>query len=173
MKVLLIFDQVQAGMGGKENPMQPLGGKTMAIGSASMFEAGLKETNGKVVATLFCGDGFFEANTDMVKQKMVGMVKKINPDVVVCGPAFDYKGFGKMAAALTKEINDKTEIPALCAMAEQNVDTIAEYKNLVNIVKMPKKGGIGLSDSLKNICVLANKMAAKEDYTEFKNKVCY
>ena len=173
MKVLLIFDQIQAGMGGKENPMQPLGGKTMAIGSASMLDGGLKEVDGKVVATLFCGDGFFEANTEMVKQKMTAMVKKINPDVVICGPAYDYKGYAKMCAALTKQINDNTDIPALCAMAEQNADTIAEYKKLVNIVIMPKKGGIGLSESLKNICILASDMVSKKDNIEFKNKVCY
>ncbi|MGL4654587.1 MAG: GrdB-related putative oxidoreductase [Sarcina sp.] len=173
MKVLLIFDQIQAGMGGKENAMQALGGKTTVMGSASMLEPALNKVSGKVCATLYCGDGFFEANTDMVKQKMIAMINKIKPDIVVCGPAYDYKGFAKMSAVLTEEINSKTDIPALCAMAEQNSEVITEFKDKINIVKMPKKGGIGLSDSLNNICVLAKEMYDKADCKDLKEKVCY
>ena len=31
MKVMMIFDQTQAGLGGKESPDLPMGGKPMAI----------------------------------------------------------------------------------------------------------------------------------------------
>jgi glycine reductase len=44
MKVVLLFDQTQAGLGGKENPMLPLGGKNMGIGAYNMLEPFLKKT---------------------------------------------------------------------------------------------------------------------------------
>lgn len=173
MKVLMIFDQVQAGQGGKENPNLPLGGKSMAIGSASMLEPALKEVNGKVVACLYCGDGFFKDNRDEVKLKMTAMVKKINPDIVICGPAFNYAGYAEMCAVLAHEINEKTNIPAIAAMSKENEQTILDYKDLVNIVVMPKKGGTGLSESLRNICSLARKKVDGEDISEYLKEICY
>lgn len=173
MKVLMIFDQTQAGLGGKENPNLPLGGKGMAIGSASMLESYLKEVGGKVTACLYCGDGFFRENTEEVKTKMVAMVKKMNPDVVICGPAFNYAGYAEMCAVLANEINNKTDIPAIAAMSKECENAIANYKDIVNIVEMPKKGGIGLSESLRHICKLAQKKAAKEDVAEYTKEICY
>ena len=173
MKVLMIFDQTQAGLGGKENPNLGLGGKAMPIGSASMLEPALKEVDGKVIACLYCGDGFFKANEEDVKMKMVAMVKKMNPDVVICGPAFNYPGYAQMCAVLANEINNKTDIPAIASMSKENEETISAYKDLVNIVVMPKKGGTGLNESLRNICRLAKKKADGEDISEYAKKVCY
>ena len=42
MKVLMIFDQTQAGLGGKESPDLKMGGKPMPIGSCNMFEKTLR-----------------------------------------------------------------------------------------------------------------------------------
>ncbi|RDY27116.1 glycine/betaine/sarcosine/D-proline family reductase selenoprotein B [Romboutsia weinsteinii] len=174
MKVVMIYDQVQAGLGGKEKLDIPLGGKTMAIGSSNMLDAGMKEADGKIVACLYCGDGFFDKNKEEVKAKMVGMVNKIKPDVVICGPAYNYEGYAKMCATLANEISTKTNIPAIAAMSKENEDTINSYKDLVDIVVMPKKGGTGLSEALKNICVLAKKkFDNSSDLEDFKSKVCY
>lgn len=173
MKVLMIFDQTQAGLGGKENPNLPLGGKNMGIGSAAMIEPSLKEVGGKVTACLYCGDGYFKENKEEVRLKMTAMVKKINPDVVICGPAFNYAGYANMCAVLAKDINEKTGIPAIAAMSKENEKTIEEYKEFVNIVKMPKKGGTGLTESLKNISVLAKKLFDEEDISDYVKNICY
>ena len=173
MKVLMIFDQTPAGLGGKENPNLPLGGKMMPIGSASMLEPALKAEDGKVVATIYCGDAFFAEHEEEVTRKVVGMTKKINPDVVICGPAFNYKGYAAMAAKLAKAIEKEADIPAIAAMSQENDETIANFKDVVNIVKMPKKGGTGLTDSLKNICKLAHKKANKENIEDLVKTICY
>ena len=173
MKVLMIFDQIQAGMGGKERADLPLGGKKGAIGSVPMIEKHLKKVEGEVIACLYCGDRYFKENEEEAAKKMTAMVKKLNPDVVICGPAYNYKGYAHMCAVIAKEINEKTDIPVVAAMSQENEDTISKYKNLVNIVRMPKKGGIGLNESLNNICVLARKMYNKEDISELKENICY
>lgn len=173
MKVLMIFDQIQAGMGGKENAHQALGGKMMPIGSASMLEPALKAEDGKVIATIYCGDAFFAENEEEVTRKVVGMTKKINPDVVICGPAFNYKGYASMSARLAKAIEANSDIPAVAAMSQENDETIAEFKDSVNIVKMPKKGGTGLNDSLRHICQLAHKKVNKENIEDLVKTICY
>ena len=52
MKVLMVFDQTQAGLGGKESPDLAMGGKPMAIGSCHMLEKTLTDMGGSICATL-------------------------------------------------------------------------------------------------------------------------
>ncbi|WP_339076189.1 GrdB-related putative oxidoreductase [Clostridioides difficile] len=136
-KIVMILDQIQAGAGGKEKSNIPPAGKSSPLGPGVMMEQFLNES--KVIATLFCGDEFFVNNQEEVTSKMIAMVKKLNPDVVICGPSFNYENFSKMSAILSKNINDKTDIPAFAAMSEENIDVINEYKNDICIVKTPKK----------------------------------
>ncbi|MGL5415892.1 MAG: GrdB-related putative oxidoreductase [Clostridium sp.] len=174
MKIVMIFDQVQAGLGGKENPDLALGGKSISIGAASMLEENFKEIDAKVIGCLYCGDGFFNKNEELVKSKIVGMIKKLGADVVICGPAYDYKGYGRMCGVLANEINENTNAIAIAAMSKENENTIEMFKDKVDIVKMPKKGGIGLSNSLKNLCVLGRKKKDNtSDLNSFINEVCY
>ena len=154
-KIVMILDQIQAGAGGKEKSNIPPAGKSSPLGPGVMM------------------DPFFVNNQEEVTSKMIAMVKKLNPDVVICGPSFNYENFSKMSAILSKNINDKTDIPAFAAMSEENIDVINEYKNDICIVKTPKKGGIGLNDSLNNICKLAKAIANKEDITLMKEEFCY
>lgn len=173
MKVLMIFDQIQAGMGGKENPNLPLGGKNGSLGAATTLEPHLKKVNGEILACLYCGDGYFASNQDEVALKMTAMVKKLAPDVVICGPAYNYQGYANMCARVAYEISSKLNMPCVAAMSEENTDTLSQYKNLIHIVKMPKKGGIGLNDSLEHIAVLASQIFKNEISEEYISKVCY
>ena len=58
-------------------------------------------------------------------------------------------------------------------MSQENEGLIEKYKNDLHIVKTPKKGGIGLNDSLKNICKLAKALSNKEDIKMLKEEICY
>ena len=72
-----------------------------------------------------------------------------------------------------KKIKEETNIEAFAAMSEENSELINEYKNNLYIVKTPKKGGIGLNDSLKNICKLAKSLSNKEDVSDLTKEICY
>ena len=77
------------------------------------------------------------------------MAKKLEADVIVCGPAFNYERFGEMCGYLVKFLKEHTDIPCVGAMSEDN-PKYNEYKDL-DLVKTPKKGGVGLNESLRNI----------------------
>ncbi len=70
----------------------------MGIGSCEMFTRFLDQQGGKVIATLYCGDGTFLAEPELNAKKFAAMAKKFNPDVVICGPCFNYANYGIMAA---------------------------------------------------------------------------
>jgi len=173
MKLVLILDQIQAGAGGKEHADEPMHAKAGPIGSAKMFESIFKELDIKVIGTLYCGDAYYAQNTKEVQAKMVGMVKKLQPDAVLCGPAFNYEGYAKMAAELTYQIQEQCAIPVVAACSQENESVIQEFKDKIHIVKMPKKGGIGLTDSLKNMSTILYKMYKKEDIKNLKETNCF
>ena len=76
MKIVMIYDQIQSGKGIKDDHMVPLGLVKESCGPAIMMEPFLKQVNGHVVCCLYCGDGFYEANSDEVSRKLCAMVEK-------------------------------------------------------------------------------------------------
>ncbi|MDE6953203.1 MAG: glycine/betaine/sarcosine/D-proline family reductase selenoprotein B [Erysipelotrichales bacterium] len=167
MKVLMIFDQTQAGLGGKESAELPLGGKMMAIGSCNMFERQVKDAGGKIIGTLYCGNQTFMNDPDTVSKKLAAMAKKIKPDVVICGPCFNYGEYGIMAAHTAQVINEHTDIPSFAIMSQECEKAIADYKDKVHILKMPKKGGTGLNQALNQMVMFAKMLVEKQDVNEF------
>lgn len=173
MKVMMVFDQAQAGLGGKESPDLPLGGKPMAIGSCNMFEKILEGMGAHVSATVWCGDGTFAADPETNAKKIAVMAKKLNPDVVICGPCFNYANYGKMAAKTALTINEHLDIPAFAIMSEECTQAIADFKDKVTILKMPKKGGIGLTQALTAMCEFAVMLHEKKDTSAFLEEHAY
>lgn len=172
MEILILLDQIQAGLGGTEHGDLPMGGKTMAMGSADMFEKYLQK-NEKITTTLYCGDAFYLDHKAEVTLKMTAMIKKLSPDAVICGPAFHYENYADMCAAVGSLVNERTDIPVVVAMSKECQSVINQYKVTVDIVKMPKKGGIGLSDALQDILELCRLKVNKQDTTEFKKNKVY
>ena len=172
MKIVMIFDQIQSGLGTKDDTMVPLTGKKEAVGPAVMMQPFLKDVDGHVIACLCCGNGTYLANPDEVSRKLCAMVNKLQPDVVMCGPAFNFADYAAMSARVA-DINATTKARAFAAMSEENADTIAAYKDKVAIVKTPKKGGLGLNDSLKNMCRMARALADGADIESLKKETCF
>lgn len=163
LKVITIYDQVQAGMGTKDDRMVPLGGNNMPIGPSVMMETFLKKIDAKVVACLYCGTGTYSDNKEDVSKKLYEKIQKLHPDVVICGPAFNYVDYAEMCAELTECINKMTDIPAFASMSMENEDVISKYKDKIHIVKCPKKGEAGLNNALENICTVAKLLALHDD----------
>ena len=52
MKIIMIYDQIQSGLGTKDDTMVPLTGKKEPIGPAVMMEPFLNKVDGHVTACL-------------------------------------------------------------------------------------------------------------------------
>jgi Glycine/sarcosine/betaine reductase selenoprotein B (GRDB). len=174
MKVIILLDQIQAGLGGKEKADTELGGKKLAMGAADTIDKTLKKQDSSVMATFFCGTEYYEANSEVVRGKITRMCQKMQPDVLLVGPTYDYADFAKMACEVGLAVQTDSDIPVVAMVAqEKNDDIIAQFKDQLNIVKMPKKGGTGLADSIDRGIELCNKKVQKEDLTEFVTKYCF
>lgn len=173
MKIIMIYDQIQAGAGTKDDKMVPIQGTKSAVGPAVMMEPFLKNVDAKIIACLYCGTGAFNEDPELNTKKFCAMVKKMGADVVICGPCFNFKEYAPMAAYIATAINQTTDIPAITAMAEEMSDVIEQYKDELHIVKMPKKGGTGLNDALRNILQMAKAVADDSDVNAAHSTYCY
>ena len=173
MKMIMIYDQIQAGLGAKDDKMLPLGATRDVVGPAVMMEQYLKQVDAHVIATLYCGNGTYMADPDVVARKLVGMTKKLGADVVVCGPAFNYAEYAEMCGRVAADIDAAGFAHAIAAMSEENAETIERYRGRTHIVRTPKKGGVGLNESLKNICLLAKGLVDGTDVSDLEAKACF
>ena len=130
MKIIMIYDQIQSGAGIKDDHDIPLGAKKEAVGPAVMMEPFLKKVDGKVVACLYCGDGTYLKNPDEVSRKLCAMVNKLKPDVVMCGPCFNYLNYGKIFQYPAKELErlrkEKTILDDEKSIVEVRVEVVED-----------------------------------------------
>ena len=173
MKIIMIYDQIQSGAGIKDDHMVPLGATKDPVGPAVMMEPYLKKVGGRVVACLYCGDGFYEANADEVSRKLCAMVKKLQPDVVICGPAFNYLGYGKMAARVALDIENTVGTRYLRVCPGRMRRRFLLIKTRFTSWRTPKKGGFGLNEALEGMCLLAAAMVNKDREADVAAKYCF
>lgn len=170
-KIILVLNHTQAGMGSDENSHLEPAGKKGAIGPGRTLAPYFKELDCELVATLYCGDDYFLEHEMEVTKKFIGISKKFGAEGVLCGPAMQYDKFGEMSCILAQSFN-KFGIPAAASMSVEN-GAVQTYKEKVPIIKMPKKGGIGLNDSFKNMATFVAALAKHEDTTELKKEICF
>lgn len=174
MKAIIILDQIQSGLGGKERADTPLGGKKLAMGSAETVEKALAKVDGSIMGTFYCGTAYYAENSTLVQDKFAKMATKMGADVVIAGPTYDYPEFSRMAMAIAAHIQDTTDIPVVVASAsEKNADALNEFQDRLTIVKMPRKGGTGLSDAIANLATGCQVMTQGGDLATFKSEFCY
>ncbi len=118
-KVVHYINQFFAGIGGEEKAdIRPelrdgVVGPGMALNAAFAGEA-------EVVATIICGDSYFNENLEEAKAEILEMIKKHNPDMFVAGPAFNAGRYGTACGTICKIVQETLNIPVLTAMYIEN-----------------------------------------------------
>lgn len=161
LRIVQFLNQVQAGLGGDERmDLQPQT-QNGAVGMGTLLKAIAMRSGGDIVGTIICGDNYFLENKEKAIEEITDMIKKFNADVVVCGPALNYKRYGECCGYLTLGIKDKLKIPAFAAMSKDSTGTEL-FRKKIYIIETPNRGGVGLNNSLRKISSLAVKLAKGE-----------
>ena len=174
MKVILIFDSGLAGAGGKSNPNCSLTATREIAGTAMLLDPYFKKIGAEISATLYCGMDYYNQNKDEVVMKMAAMVKKLEPDFVLCGPCFNFPDYSDMAARCAKLISEKTTVKVASMMAIENQEVIAQYKNDITFLLIPMYCGTVLSLSFENLAkFIDTSVNYPENLKVLKEKICY
>ena len=159
MRIAMILNQVQAGVGTKDDVDVTLTATKEALGPGVTLRPMLKEQGKSLLVTIYLGDRTYTNDKEVIHRKIKGMLARLQIDALICGPSFNYPEFSQMCAEIAKDINETTQVKAICAMSQEMQEVISTYKDSLEIVKMPKKGGVGLNQSYEAIGQL---LAAKE-----------
>src|SRR5207253_9904694 len=118
------------GIGGEDKADSPVGVFEEAAGAARGLQSQLGE-NGKVVATIYFGDNYFHEHKDEAKDAIVREIERLEPDIVVAGPAFNAGRYGLAAAEICQAVAQHLGLRCVMGMEPENPGVVAyrEYRN--------------------------------------------
>lgn len=159
IRVVHYINQFYAGIGGEDKADYKPEVREGFVGPG-MGLNGLFKGEAQIVATVICGDSFFNENLDEAKAKVLEMVKKYNPDIFIAGPAFNAGRYGVACGTIAKEVQEKLNIPVLTAMYKENPG-VDLYKKYLYIIET-KNSAVGMREALPKIARLAVKLGKGE-----------
>lgn len=160
IRVVHYINQFYAGIGGEEKADIKPEVREGFVGPG-MGLNGLLKGEAEIVATVICGDSYFNENLDEAKAEVIEMVKKYNPDLFIAGPAFNAGRYGVACGTIAKEVQEKLNIPVLTAMYPENPGADM-YKKFLYIVET-RNSAVGMRDALPKVAKLALKLAKGEE----------
>ena len=160
IKVVHYINQFFANIGGEEKADYPaelrkgeLVGPGMALNQAFGDEA-------EIIATIVCGDSYFNENIETTKAQILQWVKELAPDVFVAGPAFNAGRYGVACGTMAAAVQEELGIPAITGMYEENPGADM-FKNKVYMIAT-KNSAAGMRDAVKKLAPLTLKLAKGE-----------
>lgn len=159
IRVVHYINQFFAGIGGEEKADYKPEVREGVVGPGMALNAGFKG-EAEIVATIICGDSYFNENLEEAKKEIIEMVKKYNPDLFIAGPAFNAGRYGVACGTITDAVQSELGIPVLTGMYEENPGADM-FKKSVYIVST-KNSAAGMRDAVSKMVPLALKLAKNE-----------
>ena len=159
IKVVQYINQFFAQIGGEEMADYKPELRQGPVGPGLAFNAAFGE-DAEIVATVICGDSYYNENLDEAKATVVEMVKSCGADMFIAGPAFNAGRYGVACGSICEEVKNKLGMPVLTGMYVENPGADM-YKNSVYIVET-KNSAAGMRDAVKKMAPLALKLARGE-----------
>lgn len=160
IKVVHYINQFFAQIGGEEKadyPAELRVGEVVGPGMALTASFG---DEAEIIATIVCGDSYFNENLEKAKADILAMVKEQAPDVFVAGPAFNAGRYGVACATIAAAVQEELGIPALTGMYVENPGADM-FKNQVYMIAT-KNNAAGMRDAVTKMAPLALKLAKGE-----------
>jgi len=160
IRVVHYINQFFAGIGGEEKADYKPEVREGVVGPGMALKAGFKD-EAEIVATVICGDSYFNENLEEAKKEVMEMIKKYDPDLFIAGPAFNAGRYGVACGTITEAVQQELGIPVLTGMYEENPGADM-FKKSVYIVST-KNSAAGMRDAVKKMVPLALKLAKGEE----------
>jgi len=115
----------------------------------------------EIVATVICGDTYFNENVEQALEVIIPMIEKHNPDVFVAGPAFNAGRYGMACGAVCKAVQEKMNIPVVTAMYAENPG-VDSFKKDIYILQTGSSAA-DMKKSAPKLADFAIKLGKKEE----------
>lgn len=117
-KIICYVNQFFGGIGGEaEADIKPLI-KDCPIGPAKEIEK--KLVDAQVIKTVICGDNYIGSNTEEAIDTIIEMIKDIEFDIFIAGPAFNAGRYGVACGSICKAVKRVFDVEVYTSMYEEN-----------------------------------------------------
>lgn len=159
IKVVHYINQFYGGIGGEEKADIKPELREGVVGPGMALKAALGK-DAEIVATVICGDSYFNENIDTATAEIISMIEKYNPDLFIAGPAFNAGRYGVACGSICKAVKDKLNIPAITGMYVENPGADM-FKKELYIVETAN-AATGMRTAIPAMSKLALKLANNE-----------
>ena len=160
IKVVHYLNQFFAGIGGEEKADYKPEVRTGVVGPGMALNKEFGD-EAEIVATVICGDSYFNENLKEAQETILKMVKDLQPDLFVAGPAFNAGRYGTACGTICRTVREELGIPVISAMYEENPG-VDMYRKELLIVKTTDSAA-GMKNAAPALAKLALKLAKGEE----------
>lgn len=159
IRVVHYINQFYGGIGGEEKADIKPEVREGVVGPGMALKAALGN-DAEIVATVICGDSYFNENIEEASSEVLEMVKKYNPDLFIAGPAFNAGRYGVACGSICKAVKENLNIPVVTGMYIENPGADM-FKKDIHIVETAN-AATGMRQAIPAIAKLALKLAKNE-----------
>lgn len=160
LKVVHYINQFFAQIGGEEKADYPVELRVGEVVGPGMALIQNFKDEAEIIATIVCGDSYFNENLEKAKAEILEMVKEQAPDIFIAGPAFNAGRYGVACGTIAAAVQEELGIPSLTGMYVENPGADM-FKNQVYMVST-KNSAAGMRDAVKKMAPLAVKLGKGE-----------
>ena len=160
LKVVHYINQFFAHIGGEEKADYPVELRVGEVVGPGMALTQNFKDEAEIIATIVCGDSYFNENLEKAKAEILEMVKEQAPDIFIAGPAFNAGRYGVACGTIAAAVQEELGIPSLTGMYVENPGADM-FKNQVYMVST-KNSAAGMRDAVKKMAPLAVKLGKGE-----------
>ena len=159
LKFVHYINQFFANIGGEEKADYAPEVRDGVVGPGLAFNQAFGE-EAEIIATVICGDSYFNENVDSATETVLNMIKEKAPDGVICGPAFNAGRYGVACGTVAAAVKEQLGLPVVTGMYKENPGADM-YKTKVYICPT-KNSAAGMRDAVKKMAPLALKLVKGE-----------
>lgn len=159
IRVVHYINQFYGGIGGEEKADVKPEVREGVVGPGMALKAALGN-DAEIVATVICGDSYYNENIEEASTEVLEMVKKYNPDLFIAGPAFNAGRYGVACGSICKAVKENLNIPVVTGMYVENPGADM-FKKDIHIVETAN-AATGMRQAIPAIAKLALKLAKNE-----------
>lgn len=160
IKVVHYINQFYGGIGGEEKADVKPEVRDGVVGPGMALKGALGN-DAQIVATIICGDSYFNENIDEATAEILQMVKKYEPDLFIAGPAFNAGRYGVACGSICKAVKENLDIPVVSGMYTENPGADM-FKKDIYIVETAN-AATGMRQAIPAMAKLALKLGKGEE----------
>jgi glycine reductase len=158
VKVIHYINQFFGQIGGEEKADIAPFFKEGPIGPGLLLKSLLGE-KGEVIATIVCGDNYFNDRIEKAKKEVLNLISPYRPDLIVAGPAFNAGRYGIACGEVCKLSKGELGIEAVTGMYTGNPG-VELCKNEVYIIETGPSAR-GMAEAMAKMVQLALRLISK------------